>query len=131
VTAGHEEWLRALGGSLEGSRRGRQRLLAELAEHLEEATAEELAGGLAPGEAETAALRRVGSAGTIAEHWNADVAARRSAARVRVVVLAALVAALAAPVALAQRSGAAQPRPHKQPPAAVRQERGGATTRAN
>jgi hypothetical protein len=105
MTVEREEWLRALAGSLQGSRRRRRRLLAELAGHLEEATAEELAAGLSNAEAEAVALRRMGAAATVADHWNAEAAARRTAVRARVVVLAVLAAALVTPVALAQRSG--------------------------
>jgi hypothetical protein len=131
VTVRREEWLRTLAGSLHGPRRRRRRLLAELAEHLDEATAEELASGVTPAEAEEAALLRVGAAGTVAAHWNADVKSRRSAARLRVVVLAVIAGALLAPVALAQRSGTSHPQPPKAPAAKLRPERGAAPTRAS
>ncbi len=131
MTVRRDEWLRTLAGSLQGPRRRHRRLLAELAEHLDEATAEELASGVTPAEAEAAALLRVGAAGTVAAHWNADAAARRSATRLRVAALTIVVAALAAPVAIAQASGTSHTqRPHK-PPAPVRQERAGATGRGN
>jgi hypothetical protein len=126
VTVRRDEWLRTLAGSLQGPRRRRQRLLAELAEHLDEATAEELASGVTPAEAEAAALLRVGAAGTVAAHWNADAAARRSATRLRVAALTIVVAALAAPVAIAQASRTSQPHQLHQPPAPVRQERAAA-----
>jgi hypothetical protein len=104
-------------------------LLAELEEHLDDAVAAELAAGRAPAEAEAAALHRLGPPAALATEWNADVAARRSAARLRVVAVAVLVGALAAPVALAQRSG--QPQPHKPPHVQVRPERGAAPGRAS
>lgn len=125
MTVRRDEWLRTLAGSLRGPRRRRQRLLAELAEHLDQATAEELASGVTPAEAEAAALLRVGAAGTVAAHWNADAAARRSATRLRIAALTVVMAAFAAPVAIAQARGTSQPqRPHKPPP--VRPERAAA-----
>jgi hypothetical protein len=100
----------------------------ELEGHLEDAEAEELAAGRAAAEAEAAALERLGSPSAVAADWNAHVRAR-SAARLRVVALAIVVGALAAPVALAQRSDA--PRgPAKPIPAKVRPERGAAPARA-
>jgi len=131
VTEHREDWLRALAGSLRGPRRRRERLLAELEHHLDEATEEELAGGAEPAEAEAAALRRVGTAGAVAAEWNADAAARRTAMRLRIAALTVVVAAFAAPVAIAQASGTSQPRPHKQPQAQVRRERAGAPVRAS
>lgn len=131
MTVRRDEWLRTLAGSLHGPRSRRERLLDELAQHLDQATAEELASGVTPAEAEAAALLRVGAPRTVAAYWNADVAARRSAKRLRIAALTVVVAALAAPVAIAQASGTSQPRrPHK-PPAAVRQERGAATAPAS
>lgn len=131
MTGRREDWLHTLAGSLHGPRRRRERLLAELAEHLDEATAEELAAGVPPAEAEATALRRVGTAGAVAAEWNADTAARRSAARLRVVALTVVAAALATPVAIAQASGPSQQKPHEKPPAGVRRERGAAPARAS
>jgi hypothetical protein len=131
VTPERADWLRAVAQSLRGSRRHRRRLLAELEGHLEDAAAEEVTAGLAPAEAEVAALRRLGAAASVAEDWNADVVARRSATRLRVVVVAVLVGALLAPVALAQRSGPSHPHPAKPPSVKVRPERGAAPARAS
>jgi hypothetical protein len=132
VTERREDWVQALAGSLRGPRRRRERLVAELEQHLDEATAEELAAGAEPAEAEAAALRRVGTAGAVAAEWNADAAARRSAARLRVATLTVVVAAFAAPVAIAQASGTSQSRPHKpQTQTQVRRERAGAPGRAS
>ena len=124
MTSEHAAWLRVVGESLRGPRRGRRRLLAELEGHLEDAAAEELAAGRAPADAETAALQRLGAPAAVAAAWNADVDARRTAARLRVVAVAVLIGVLAAPVALAQRSGSPQRQPEKPRPAKVRPERG-------
>jgi hypothetical protein len=129
VTPGREDWLLAVAASLRGPRRRRRRLLAELEGHLEDAAAEEVAAGASAADADAAAVRRLGAPTAVVETWNSDVAARRSVARLRIVVVAVLVGTLAAPVALA-RSGNSSPRPHK-PPAKVKQERGAATTRAS
>jgi HAAS domain-containing protein len=131
VTGQRDAWLRLLGEALRGPRRHRHRLLAELEEHLDDAVAAELAAGCEPAEAEATALRRLGAPATLATEWNADVAARRSAARLRIVAVAALVGAIAAPVALAQHSGRPQPRPHKPAHAQIRPERGGVPGRAS
>jgi hypothetical protein len=130
VTVPREDWLVAVAASLRGPRRRRRRLLAELEGHLEDAAAEELAAGANAADAEAAAVRRLGSPAKVVESWNADVAARRSIARLRVVVVAVLVGALAAPVALA-RSGNSSPRPPKPPPAAVKRAHAAAPARAS
>jgi hypothetical protein len=131
VTTGREDWLHSVGEALHGPRRNRRRLLAELEGHLEDAAAEERGAGHAPAEAEAAALRRLGAPAGVAAAWNADVRARRTSARLRVVAVAVLVGALAAPVALAQRSDHSPPRPVKPPQAKLRPERGGAPGRAS
>lgn len=115
MTPERAAWLRTAGASLRGPRRGRRRLLQELEGHLEDAAAEELAAGRDPVEAEAIALQRLGAPASVAADWNADVDARRSAARVRVVVVAVVAGALLAPVALAQRSGTSHPQPAKAP----------------
>jgi len=124
VTPERAAWLHAVAESLRGPRRNRHRLLAELEGHLEDAAAEELAAGRAPAEAEAAAIERLGTPAAVAADWNADVHARRTAARLRVVAIAVLVGVLAAPVALAQRSGTSQRPPQKPRPAKIRPERG-------
>ena len=131
MTPDRVDWLRAVGDSLGGPRRRRRRLLAELEGHLEDAVAEELAAGRASGEAESIALRRLGAPASVAADWNADVDARRSIARLRVVVLAVIVGALLAPVALAQRSGTPSPKPAKPPVTKVRPERAAGPARAS
>jgi HAAS domain-containing protein len=88
MTPERDQWLRAVGSSLRGPRRGRRRLLAELEGHLEDAAAEEQAAGRDPEDAHAVALQRLGAPMVVAADWNADVDARRSAARLRIVVLA-------------------------------------------
>jgi hypothetical protein len=130
LTRSRDDWLQSVGASLRGPRRNRHRLLVELEGHLEDAAAEELAAGRGPAEAEAAALERLGAPAAVAADWNADVRARRTATRLRVVALAIVVGALAAPVALAQRSDASHRAPAKPPAAKVRPERGAAPARA-
>lgn len=128
MTPERDDWLEAVGASLRGPRRDRRRLLVELEGHLEDAAAEELAAGHAAAQAEAAALERLGPPAALAADWNADVRARRTATRLRVVAVAIVAGALAAPVALARRSDA--PRPAKPVPAKVRPERGASPARA-
>lgn len=131
MTPERAAWLRAVGESLHGPRRNRNRLLAELEGHFEDAAAEEVAAGRAPAEAEATALERLGAPSAVAADWNADVDARRTAARLRVVAVAVLIGVLAAPVALAQRSGTSH-RPSEKPlPAKIRPERGAEPGRAS
>jgi hypothetical protein len=131
MTVGHgSEWMRELRDSLRGSRRGKCRLLAELEAHLEDAVAEGVADGLGLAEAEAAAVARLGPAVDAAEHWNADASARRSFNRFRILALGIAVAAVAAPVSLAQRSDRPSHRSPKPAPKVVRQERGAAPGRA-
>jgi hypothetical protein len=96
-------WLAEAQAALRGPRRARRRLLLELEAHLEDAVAAEVNAGASPSEAEAAAVERMGSPTVLAAGWNADVSSRRWAARGRVLLAAAAVAAVAAPVGLAQR----------------------------
>jgi HAAS domain-containing protein len=130
VTIRRDEWLTAVACSLRGPRRRRRRLLSELEGHLEDAAAEERAAGHDAVEADAIALERLGAPAAVAADWNADVHARRSAARLRVVVLAVVAGALLAPVALAQR-GTSHPLPAKAPATKVRPERGAVPARAS
>jgi HAAS domain-containing protein len=99
-----QEWMEELGDSLRGPRRAKQRLIAELDAHVDDAIASELANGYTHDQAEAAALARLGAANDVGRRWSADASARQWAARARIVALGLVIAALGAPVALAQRS---------------------------
>jgi hypothetical protein len=100
------EWLLEFSAALHGPRRARRRLVSELSSHVDDAVAAELADGLAPQQAEAAALARIGSPRELALRWSTEASDRRKAGRVRTLVFALVVAAVLAPVGLAQRSGA-------------------------
>ena len=131
MTPERADWLRDVAEEIRGSRRLRHRLLAELESHLEDAAAEEVAAGASPAGAEESAIRRLGAPATVAASWNADVVARRSAARLRVIAAVVVVAAVAAPVAVAQRSGDSPRRPQKPAPVKVRPAPGAGPARAS
>jgi len=101
----HRDWMEELGESLQGPRRAKQRLVNELNAHIEDAVAAELANGLTPEQAETEALARIGSASELANRWSTDTSTRRRTGRARVLALSLVIAAVVAPVGLAQRSG--------------------------
>jgi hypothetical protein len=105
------EWLAALAASLRGSRRAKRRLILELEGHLEDAIAAEIRAGTEPHAAETAAVDRLGSASDIAARWNADAHRRRWQVRGKVLASALAVAAVVAPVGLAQVP-THKPKPH-------------------
>jgi hypothetical protein len=110
VTDG-SNWLAETQAALRGPRRSRRRLLLELEQHLADAVAAEVDAGASPSAAEAAAVERMGSATVLAAGWNADVSSRRWATRVRVLAAAAAIAAVAAPVGLAQRGSPHHVRP--------------------
>jgi uncharacterized membrane protein YccC len=123
VTHQQREWLQELGASLRGPRRARQRLVDELNAHIEDAVAAELADGLTLEQAEAAALARVGSASQLADRWSADTSDRRRTGRVRVLALGFVIAAVVAPVGLAQRSGSTPSEKTRHQPSAIVQGR--------
>src|SRR5207302_9283406 len=93
------DWLAELAASLRGPRRACRRLVAELEGHLEDA----VAGGLS----EADAVARLGPAFAVAGRWNAESRRRRWQARAQILAAALAIAAVAAPVGLAQRPGQA------------------------
>jgi uncharacterized membrane protein YccC len=123
VTRQQREWLQELGASLRGPRSARQRLVDELNAHIEDAVAAELADGLTLEQAEAAALARVGSASQLADRWSADTSDRRRTGRVRVLALGFVIAAVVAPVGLAQRSGSTPSEKTRHQPSAIVQGR--------
>jgi hypothetical protein len=116
--ARRSEWLSALAGSLRGPPRARRRLLLELEGHLEDAIEAELGAGVDPHAAEAAAVARLGPTSVVAERWNSDTRRRRWQAQIKILTAAVAVAAVAAPVGLAQRPGSAN-RHHGRPAEAV------------
>lgn len=123
MTHQQREWLQELGASLRGPRRARQRLVDELNAHIEDVVAAELADGLTLEQAEAAALARVGSASQLADRWSADTSDRRRTGRVRVLALGFVIAAVVAPVGLAQRSGSTPSEKTRHQPSAIVQGR--------
>jgi len=110
-----QAWIEALGDSLRGPRRARQRLIHELDAHIDDAIAAELANGVAREQAEAAALARLGTATEVGHRWSSDVSARQWTARARVLAFGLVIAAFAAPVGLAQRSTQKPVRHNRQP----------------
>jgi hypothetical protein len=66
--------------------------------------AAELATGLSREQAEAAVLARLGTATDVGLRWSADASARRWTAKANLVAVGLVIAAVAAPVGLAQRS---------------------------
>jgi hypothetical protein len=91
-TPGVDGYLRALAARMSGSRRARARLLRELADHLEDATAAKVALGLPPVEAEREALAQIGDADTIAEQWRSRTQRVQRRQGTRIALAAATVA---------------------------------------
>ena len=116
MNARRQVWMRELHDSLSGPRRARRRLLHELAAHVEDAVAEEVANGASHEQAEATALERLGPADEIGRRWSADASSRVWTARVRILASSLVLAAVVAPVGLAQRSGE-RPSQHVRQPA--------------
>jgi hypothetical protein len=104
------EWIGELRASLRGPRLARRRLLEEIEAHLEDAIAAEVAAGAETQEAEANAVGRLGPPGPLVESWNTHALARRWAARARAVAAGVAIAAVAAPVGLAERTHAGRDR---------------------
>jgi hypothetical protein len=119
MTRQQREWMGELHGSLRGPRRAKQRLVNELNAHIEDAVAAELANGHTLEQAEAAAFARVGSASELAYRWSADTSARQRAGRVKVLALGLVIAAVVAPVGLAQRSGSEPSKKTRHQPSAT------------
>jgi hypothetical protein len=99
-----QQWMQDLRDCLAGPRRARRRLVQELDAHVDDAIAAELANGLTHDQAEAAVLARLGRATDVGLRWSADASARRWTARANLVAVGLVIAAVAAPVGLAQRS---------------------------
>jgi len=117
MSSRHDEWLRELSSSLRGPRHARRRLVSELESHLTDAMDAALAHGLTSEQAEEAVLARLGSAAALARQWSADASARQWVARARVLALGLTIAAVLAPVGLAQRSHSRPAHKTRQPSA--------------
>ena len=97
------DYLRALEKSLAGSRRSRDRLLAELRAHLDDAIAERVADGVEPAEAEGLALAGLGPVEDVAGAWRARCARCRRHTH-RNVAVTVVATAAAAVLAVAQHA---------------------------
>jgi hypothetical protein len=90
-----QKYLEAVGKELRVGRRYRQRVLAELASHIEDAAEREQQLGLSSREAQRRAIERVGAPETVAEHFSfARRVARASAPKRRVRLMGYLGACL-------------------------------------
>jgi hypothetical protein len=100
---------------LSGPRRARRRLIHELEAHVDDAIAAELADGLTREQAEAAALARLGTATEVGRRWSADASARRWPTKANLLAVGLVIAAVVAPVGLAQRSTQKPARHTRQP----------------
>lgn len=104
-----DHYLRTLATQLGGPRAARERLLAELSDHIEDSTTAEVKQGRQTHAAEQLALHRLGATDEITIPWHAYVGRRRREARRRLALLT-IAAATASVLAVAQHaSGLRQP----------------------
>ena len=104
-----DRYFQALRAELGGPRAARERLLAELQDHLDDAIADEVTVGRAPDEADPIALARLGSPADVSAPWSIYVRRRRRETRKRAGVIA-LAAATACALAVVQHASG-----HRQP----------------
>jgi hypothetical protein len=107
-----DRYLQALGAELGGPRAARERLLAELRDHLDDAIADEVTVGRAPDDADHIALARLGAPADVSAPWSSYVRRRRRETRKRAGVIA-LAAATACALAVVQHASG-----HREPSAA-------------
>jgi HAAS domain-containing protein len=105
-----ERTVDAFAAELRGPRRARRRLVDEVATHLHDSLAEELAAGTPPDAAARAVLDRFGDPHAPAAAWNRDRTARRGAERRNALVLA-VAAVAAAALAMSQHASGTNTRP--------------------
>jgi hypothetical protein len=101
---------------LTGPRRTRQRLLAEIRDHLDDALAANLGAGMSPADAAEHAARRLGPPAAVADAWQARCSRLRTHQRRRAAILIA--AAAAAAVLAAAQHAQGRRDPLTQPPRA-------------
>jgi HAAS len=104
-----DRYFQALAAELGGPRAARERLLAELRDHLDDAIADEVTVGCAPDDADHIALTRLGAPTDISAPWSILVRRRRRETRKRAGVIA-LAAATACALAVVQHASG-----HRQP----------------
>ena len=104
-----DRYFQALAAELGGPRAARERLLAELQDHLDDAIAEEVTVGRAPTDADPIALARLGTPADVSAPWSIYVRRRRRETRKRAGVIA-LAAATACALAVVQHASG-----HRQP----------------
>lgn len=104
-----DRYMRSLAAELRGPHAARERLLVELRDHIDDATADELTQGRPIHDAEQLAIDRLGAAHDITGPWQAYIGRRRRETRRRVALLT-IAAATASVLAVAQHaSGLRQP----------------------
>jgi anti-sigma-K factor RskA len=106
-----DDFLDELSSALRGPRRRRQRLISELAAHIDDAIRAEVAANAPPEQAERDVLDRLGSAAAIARRWNDDRRGHRETWRRRAAVIA-LTAVAAGALGVTQYA-AGKPQPPK------------------
>jgi hypothetical protein len=104
-----DDFLFELSASLRGPRRRRQRLVDELAAHIDDALRAELTATQSHADAQRIVLDRVGPADAIANRWNADRRARRKTQRRRLAVVAPAIVAASALGVTQYAAGTPQP----------------------
>src|SRR5579863_9633190 len=109
-----DRYLHDLERQLEGSRRARKRLLAEIRDHLEDAVVTQRATGVPPERAEQQALEQLGAPQTVAETWNARCSHLRKKQRLRGTLIIVTVATATILAAAQHANGKRDPTP---PPA--------------
>lgn len=117
-----EDFLAELARLLRGTRRHRERLIAELAAHIEDAVSAEEIAHTPPYDAERRVLDRLGGAEAIARRWNADRRALRGRRHRRLAALAVSIAGAGALGITQYAAGKPQP-PPRQPPARTTPDR--------
>jgi hypothetical protein len=104
-----DRYFKALAAELPGPRAARERLLAELRDHLDDAIADEVTLGRAPDDADHIALARLGAPADVSAPWSIFVRRRRRETRKRAGVIT-LAAATACALAVVQHASG-----HRQP----------------
>jgi hypothetical protein len=104
-----DRYFKALAAELPGPRAARERLLAELRDHLDDAIADEVTVGRAPDDADHIALARLGAPADVTAPWSIYVRRRRRETRKRAGVIT-LAAATACALAVVQHASG-----HRQP----------------
>jgi hypothetical protein len=111
-----DEFLAGVRASLRGPRRRRERLVEELAAHIDDAMGAELAANPSFVDSERIVLERLGNAGAIADRWNADRRKLRARRHRRLAAATFVLVAAGALGTTQYAAGKSQP-PRRDPPA--------------